>query len=44
MDASLFKRFRVTETRNLEFRVEAQNLFNHVNLGNPNTRSACPAT
>ena len=34
-DASLIKRFSIDETKNLEFRVEVQNLFNHVNLGQP---------
>jgi hypothetical protein len=34
-DASLFKKFRFTETKELEFRAEVVNLFNHVNLGNP---------
>ncbi|HEX4949091.1 MAG TPA: hypothetical protein VFZ34_20610, partial [Blastocatellia bacterium] len=36
-DASLFKKFRFTETRELEFRVESVNFFNHVNLGNPDS-------
>ena len=34
-DASLFKKFKLTEKVETEFRVEAVNLFNHVNLGNP---------
>jgi outer membrane receptor protein involved in Fe transport len=34
-DASLFKKFRFTESKELEFRVESVNVFNHVNLGNP---------
>jgi Carboxypeptidase regulatory-like domain/TonB dependent receptor len=34
-DASLIKRFAIDETKNLEFRIEVQNLFNHVNLGQP---------
>lgn len=34
-DASLFKKFKLTERTEAEFRVEAVNLFNHVNLGNP---------
>ena len=34
-DASMFKKFRFTETKELEFRVESVNVFNHVNLGNP---------
>jgi hypothetical protein len=36
-DASLFKKFKLGETRELEFRVESANLFNHVNLGNPDS-------
>jgi hypothetical protein len=36
VDASLFKRFKVKGDTNLEFRIEAQNVFNHVNHGNPN--------
>ena len=38
VDASLFKRFGLGGDRNLEFRVEAQNVFNHVNLGQPERR------
>jgi hypothetical protein len=34
-DASLFKKFQLAETKELEFRVESVNVFNHVNLGNP---------
>ncbi|MEJ7709695.1 MAG: hypothetical protein WKF84_07495 [Pyrinomonadaceae bacterium] len=34
-DASLFKKFFFNEKANVEFRVEVQNLFNHVNLTNP---------
>jgi hypothetical protein len=34
-DASLFKKFRFTESKELEFRIESVNVFNHVNLGNP---------
>jgi hypothetical protein len=34
-DASLFKHFRLGSTRDLEVRIEAVNLFNVVNLGNP---------
>jgi carboxypeptidase family protein/TonB-dependent receptor-like protein len=36
-DASLFKKFRLTETKELEFRVESVNIFNHVNLGAPDS-------
>jgi hypothetical protein len=34
-DASMLKKFRFTETMFAEFRIEVVNLFNHVNLGNP---------
>ncbi len=36
-DASLFKRFFFTERMNLELRLEVVNLFNTVNLGNPDS-------
>src|SRR5215510_13893505 len=36
-DASMFKKFRFTETKELEFRVESVNVFNHVNLGAPDS-------
>ena len=36
-DASIIKRFAINETMNLEFRMEVQNLFNTVNLGQPNS-------
>ena len=42
VDASLFKKFSLGGDRNLEFRVEAQNVFNHVNLGNPNSEIGVP--
>jgi hypothetical protein len=42
VDASLFKRFRFTERTNLELRLEAVNVFNHVNLGNPDTQIGVP--
>jgi hypothetical protein len=32
-DASLVKRFRITERHNVQFRAEAYNLFNHPNFG-----------
>jgi outer membrane receptor protein involved in Fe transport len=34
-DASLFKKMRFTESKELEFRIEAINFFNHVNRNNP---------
>ncbi|MGA9998132.1 MAG: TonB-dependent receptor [Pyrinomonadaceae bacterium] len=43
-DASLFKKFQFTETRELEFRMEAVNLFNHVNLDNPDSNIGNPAS
>lgn len=36
-DASMLKKFHFTERMNLEFRIEVVNLFNHVNLGNPDS-------
>ena len=36
-DASLFKKFRLAETKELEFRVESVNVFNHFNLGAPDS-------
>ncbi|MBS1796344.1 MAG: TonB-dependent receptor [Acidobacteria bacterium] len=36
-DASLLKKFYFNETMNVEFRLEVVNLFNHVNLGNPDS-------
>jgi hypothetical protein len=35
VDFSIFKRFPISETKNIEFRTEFFNLFNHVNLANP---------
>jgi hypothetical protein len=44
-DLSLFKNFRITEGQKLEFRAEIFNLFNKVNLGNPDSCVDCnPAT
>ena len=34
-DMSLFKKFKVMENKNLEFRAEAFNLFNHANFATP---------
>ena len=42
VDASLFKSFNIGGRSQLELRVEAQNLFNHVNLGNPNAEVGVP--
>jgi outer membrane receptor protein involved in Fe transport len=41
-DASLFKHFRIGGNRLLEFRAEAVNLFNNVNLGNPDSEVGVP--
>jgi outer membrane receptor protein involved in Fe transport len=43
-DASLFKRFLFTESTALELRFEAVNLFNHVNLDNPDSNIGNPAS
>ncbi len=40
-DASLFKKFQISENKKLEFRVESFNLFNHVNLGQPDSCVDC---
>jgi hypothetical protein len=37
-DFSLFKKIPLGEVRSLEFRFEAFNVFNKINLGNPTTR------
>ena len=42
VDASLFKRFTIKGTTSLELRIEAQNVFNHVNLGNPDSEVGVP--
>jgi outer membrane receptor protein involved in Fe transport len=41
-DASLFKEFRFTESKQLEFRIEAVNVFNHVNLDLPDSNIGVP--
>jgi hypothetical protein len=41
-DASLFKHFRVGGSRDLEVRIEVVNLFNNVNLGNPDSEVGVP--
>jgi len=43
-DASLFKTFRFTESKELEFRIESVNLFNHVNLDQPDSFIGNPAS
>jgi hypothetical protein len=42
VDASLFKRFQLGGVRNLEFRIEATNVFNHVTWGDPDTTIGVP--
>ena len=37
MDFSMFKNFRIREGKQLEFRAEAFNFLNHVNLNDPGT-------
>ena len=45
VDFSIIKRFRVDESKNIEFRAEVFNLLNHVNLANPISNfNAVPAT
>jgi hypothetical protein len=42
VDASLFKTIALGKRRALELRVEAINVFNHVNLGNPDSEVGSP--
>jgi hypothetical protein len=42
VDASLFKRFPVRGNAQLELRLEAVNVLNHVNLGNPDAEVGIP--
>jgi Carboxypeptidase regulatory-like domain/TonB dependent receptor len=42
VDASLFKHFMFADDRFVEIRIEAVNLFNHVNLGNPDAELGVP--
>ena len=42
-DASLIKRVSLSEAGAIEFRAEALNVFNHANLGNPNTTFGNPS-
>ena len=41
-DASLFKHIALGDTRDLEIRIEVVNLFNNVNLGNPDSEIGVP--
>jgi hypothetical protein len=42
VDASLFKRIKFGDRRNVELRLEVQNVFNHVTWGNPDTTIGVP--
>jgi Carboxypeptidase regulatory-like domain/TonB dependent receptor-like, beta-barrel len=42
VDASIFKRIRIGSTQAIEVRAESVNLFNHVNLGNPDSEIGVP--
>src|SRR5215510_5427162 len=42
VDASIFKRFHLGPTQEIEVRAESVNLFNHVNLGNPDSEIGVP--
>lgn len=42
VDASLFKHIRFGAARDIELRIEVVNLFNHVNLGNPDSEVGVP--
>jgi outer membrane receptor protein involved in Fe transport len=44
VDASLFKHIGIGDGRDIEFRFEAVNLFNHVNLGNPDSEVGVPGS
>jgi hypothetical protein len=37
LDLSVFKNYRLTESKTLQFRMESFNALNHVQFGNPNT-------
>ena len=43
-DASLFKNFALSDARRIEVRFEAVNIFNHVNLANPDSEVGVPGT
>ena len=45
VDVSIIKRFPISETKNIEFRAEFFNLFNHLNFANPISNfNAIPST
>ena len=39
-DANLSKRFKLTETKSIQFRLDALNVFNHPSPGDPQPRTA----
>jgi len=43
-DASLIKRFRITESQSVQFRAEGYNIFNHAQFGTPNINLTQPAS
>jgi hypothetical protein len=44
VDASMFKHIRFGAERDIEIRIEVVNLFNHVNLGNPDSEVGVPGS
>ena len=44
VDASLIKRFKITENQSVQFRAEGYNIFNHAQFGTPSVTLATPAT
>ena len=44
MDASAFKHIPLPDGRDVELRFEIVNVFNHVNLGNPNAEISVPGS
>jgi hypothetical protein len=44
LDASLIKRFKITESQSVQFRAEGYNVFNHAQFGTPSTTLSNLAT
>ena len=44
VDMGIFRAFRVTESKSLQFRAESTDAFNLVNLSNPGTNAGSPST
>lgn len=44
VDASLIKRFKITESQSFQFRAEGYNIFNHAQFGTPSVSLSSPAT